>query len=233
MAIEVEIGKAASAQAGSSKNFPVEHDPVKPKEFRRILRLLRSDERAAQIAEFAVALPLLMVFVVGIFDFSSAYTLKQKLTNVARDAARVSAADPASDFGNSVPASIVDSYEVIYNYLLANQINPCGISMPTAPNPAGTLTWTITGTANGCPPGGIQIIINRGYFFPATQTGIPPAVTTCVQSQAPTTQTSVIATCVSIQYGYQWQFGRVSSLLGSTTALPTTINAIAVAMNEN
>ncbi len=59
-------------------------------------RLLRA-ERAAQIVEFAVALPLLVVFVVGIFDFSSAFTLKQRLTNIARDAARAAAADPVND----------------------------------------------------------------------------------------------------------------------------------------
>ena len=50
-------------------------------------RLARQDW-GAQMVEFAVALPLLVLFVVGIFDFSGAFTLKQKLTNVARDAAR-------------------------------------------------------------------------------------------------------------------------------------------------
>jgi Flp pilus assembly protein TadG len=37
---------------------------------------LRRHDHAAQLVEFAVALPLLVVFVVGIFDFSSAFTLK-------------------------------------------------------------------------------------------------------------------------------------------------------------
>ena len=54
-----------------------------------------SDESAAQIVEFAVSLPLLIFFVVGIFDFSNAVTLKQRLTNAARETARVAAADPA------------------------------------------------------------------------------------------------------------------------------------------
>jgi len=195
------------------------------------LRHLSRDDRAAQLAEFAMALPLLVVFVVGIFDFSSAYTLKQKLTNAARDAARAAAADPASDLGNSVPASIVDSFEVIDNYLLANQINPCGATLPGGPS--STLVWTITGSGSGCPPGGISIIINRGYYFPAGPNANTPAPTTCAQTQAPGSQTSVIATCVSITYGYQWQFGRVSSLLGSNAILPTSLTAVAVAMNEN
>ncbi|MFZ0759119.1 MAG: TadE family protein, partial [Candidatus Sulfotelmatobacter sp.] len=58
-----------------------------------------TDDRAAQIVEFALSLPLLVVFVVGIFDFSGALTLKQKLTNAAREGARVAAADPANDLG--------------------------------------------------------------------------------------------------------------------------------------
>jgi Flp pilus assembly protein TadG len=166
--------------------------------------------------------------VVGIFDFSSAYTLKQKLTNAAREAARVAAADPASDLGNNVPASISDAYQVIYNYLLANQINPCGMNMPAGPS--GTLTWTIVG--NPCGNGELTITINRGYYFQLQQTGNTPATAAC-QSQTGGTRPSVISTCVSIQYPYQWQFGRVASLLGGANTLPSPITAIAVAMNEN
>jgi len=193
------------------------------------LDLLKSDH-AAQIVEFAVALPLLVVFVVGIFDFSSAYTLKQKLTNIARDAARTAAADPASDLGNNVPASIVDAYGVINNYLLANRMNSCGATLPTSPT--SPLLWTISGT--GCTsPDSLTITINRGYYFPAVQSGSQPAPISCMQTQSPGAATSVIATCVSIQYGYQWQFGRAASLFGSTMVLPPTITAIAVSTNEN
>jgi len=49
----------------------------------RVAALARRDDRGSQMVEFAVTLPLLMVFVVGIFDFSGAFTLKQKLTNAA------------------------------------------------------------------------------------------------------------------------------------------------------
>ena len=71
------------------------------------------DDTAAQLVEFAVTLPLLVVFVVGIFDFSGAFTLKQKLTNVARDAARAAAADPASDLQSASPLSVNDAFQVV------------------------------------------------------------------------------------------------------------------------
>jgi Flp pilus assembly protein TadG len=185
------------------------------------------DDRASQLVEFAVALPLLVLFVVGIFDFSNAFTLKQKLTNVARDAARAAAADPANDLQSATPVSVIDAFQDIDNYLIANKINDCGIS-GSSPASAG-LTWTYTATT-GCPTGGLVITINRGYYFPSTST-TPPSWT-CT-SQGAGAGTAIIGTCVSIKYAYAWRFGRVASLLGATSTLPNAITVTAVTMNEN
>ncbi len=195
--------------------------------FRALRCLAGDDERAAQIVEFAVSLPLLVIFVVGIFDFSGAFTLKQKLTNVARDAARAAAADPASDLSVPKPVSVSDAFQMIDNYLIANQLSDCGIVQSTSPT---ALTWTSTGTSGGCPPGGLTIIINRGYYFPITGASQPAPNCT---SQAPGTLTAVVGTCVSIQYAYPWKFGRAASLLGRSTPLPPSIIAVGVALNEN
>lgn len=187
------------------------------------------DDRGAQLVEFAVTLPLMMVFVVGIFDFSGAFTLKQKLTNIARDAARAAAAEPASDLGNTttLPVSVSDSFQAVKNYLATNKINDCGIATPARST---GLTWKSTATGNGCVTPGLILTINRGYYFPQTGASLPSVSCT---SQPPAGQTAIIGTCVSIQYPYPWRFGRVASLLGSAVALPTEISATAVAMNEN
>ena len=189
------------------------------------------DERAAQIVEFAVALPLLVMFVVGIFDFSTAFTFKQRLTNMARDAAHVAAADPSTDLlgGTAFPISVADVAQIVDNYLTVNNINDCGLSSQTTPTNSG-LTWTINANGNGCPPAGLTVVVNRGYYFPATGSTPPPA--NC-QSQSPGSQVAVIGTCVSIQYPYPWKFGRVASLIGSRDTLPTQITAVGVSMNEN
>ena len=192
------------------------------------------DDRGAQIVEFAVSLPLLVLFVVGIFDFSNAFTLKQKLTNIARDAARVAAGEPASDLqspSTSAPASVMDAFQDIDNYLLANNINDCGIGLSNAPV---GMTWTSIAAGNGCPPGGLTIIINRGYYF-AASVATQPASTNCqsLPFGGGPTGTAIIGTCVSIRYGYPWRFGRVASLLGANTTLSSTISATAVSMNEN
>ncbi len=195
-----------------------------------LLRRAWQNDGAAQIVEFAVALPLLVLFVVGIFDFSSAFTLKQKLTNAARDAARNAAAGPANDLTQPelpIPVSVSDAFLVATSYLSANKISTCGI-LPNA-IPTG-LTWKFTGAAPGCPPAGITLTINRGYYFPSTGAGLPSV--DCTPQTVNPGQLAVVATCVSIQYGYRWQFGRVASLFGNST-LPSTLSAVAVAINEN
>lgn len=179
-----------------------------------------SGDCAAQIVEFAVSLPLLILFVVGIFDFSNAITLKQRLTNAAREAARVAAADPANDLGapsTPVPASIGDAFQVADNYLLAEKINDCGLSAAGAPTPTG-LTWTYTAAGGGCPGTGITLAINRG----------------CV-NQIPTTPgtLNLIGTCVTITYAYKWQFNNVAATFGWTSPGLNTMTVTAAAFNEN
>lgn len=194
----------------------------------RIKSAWRNDD-AAQLVEFAVSLPLLVLFVVGIFDFSNAFTLKQKLTNVARDAARTAAAEPSSDLQSALPMSVVDAFQNIDNYLLANHLSDCGVALVGPFGPP--LTWKYQGSASACPPGGLTIIINRGYFFPAT--GTAPLTQDCTTPTDPGSLTALVSTCVSIQYAYPWKFARVATLIGATSTLPNMITATAVAMNEN
>ncbi len=187
----------------------------------RWLSALRIDDRASQIVEFAVSLPLLVVIVVGIFDFSGAFTLKQKLTNAAREAARAAAAGPASDLANpssptGVPASVNDAFWIVDNYLNSQQINDCGLSGVTAT--AAQLTWTYTANGNSCPGNGVTLTINRG----------------CVTKSAGGTAVNVVGTCVSIKYPYKWRFNSVITLLVPATYQGVTnLSGTAAAMNEN
>jgi len=192
------------------------------------------DEHAAQLVEFAVSLPLLVLFVVGIFDFSGAFTLKQKLTNVAREASRIAAADPANDLGSTftagtAPISVVDAFKVVKNYLTVNHLYDCGVTAGSV-SPLGSLTWRYKVTPTSGSPCGITLTINRGYVFPANST--TPPLPSCA-SQTVTSQTAIVGTCVSIEYAYAWKFGRVSTYFGPSTSLPAQIGGVAVAMNEN
>jgi Flp pilus assembly protein TadG len=194
-----------------------------------------SDEGATQIAEFALSLPLLVVFVVGIFDFSGALSLKQKLTNAAREGARVAAADPANDLGNTsgVPVSVADAFYVVDNYLISEKINDCGLSASPPANSGGALTWSSNSASNGCPGFGLTLTINRGYYFP--QTGSTPPSTPCTPATLPNGQTAIIGTCVEIQYAYKWRFNSVITLLvpSATYASVSYITTTATAANQN
>jgi hypothetical protein len=185
-------------------------------------RRLWAGESASQIVEFAVALPLLVVFVVGIFDFSGAFTLKQKLANAAREGARAAAAGPANDLSapatsSGVPASVTDAFAVVDHYLTSEQINDCGISLTSFTNTG--LSWLFTATGNGCPGNGLQIRINRG----------------CSTVQAVgATAVNVVGTCVNIKYSYQWRFNSVITLIVPATYKGVTdLSGSAAALNEN
>jgi Flp pilus assembly protein TadG len=189
----------------------------------RAFRRVWADDHASKIVEFALSLPLLVLFVVGIFDFSGAISLKQKLTNAAREGARVAAADPANDLGNTsgVPVSVLDAFYVVDNYLISEKLNDCGLGTPDLPTQTGgTLTWV--STATGCPGGGpsgtLTLTINRGCVTPQTING---------------NSVNLVGTCVTILYPYKWQYSSVAGLLGMTFIGPTGITTSAAAFNEN
>jgi Flp pilus assembly protein TadG len=179
------------------------------------------DEAASQIVEFALSLPLLVLFVVGIFDFSNAISLKQKLTNATREAARVAAADPANDLGGSasIPTSVSDAFWVVDNYLVSEKMGDCGLKgLPPSKSP-NTLTW-VSSVNTSAPCGATSpliLTINRACIMQTTINGT----------------VKLVATCVSLQYPYTWQFGGVSGLVGGRFFGPTNITVTATAYNEN
>jgi Flp pilus assembly protein TadG len=183
-------------------------------------RRLWQDQQASQIAEFAVSLPLLVVFVVGIFDFSGAFSLKQKLANAAREGARAAAADPANDLAGTlsggVPVSVSDAWQVVDNYLVAQSVNDCGLSGKT-PTQGSGLTWSATSKGT-CPGSGITFTVNRGCVNQQNLAGVA---------------TNLVETCVTISYPYAWRFNSVSALFGNGVVGPTMITTTAVAYNEN
>src|ERR1700732_2198733 len=123
---------------------------------RHTVSLLREVQGAA-LLEFAIVLPLLMVFVVGIFDFSGAFNQKQKIEQAAQEGAIIAGAQPMSDIqtSNPVPDSLKPVVTAVFNSLASSGVLPnAGLSCtpppptPTRPKPPG-LTWTYT--IAGCP----------------------------------------------------------------------------------
>ena len=107
--------------------------PVEKKSFRRQIgkakAALLTDTSGSQLLEFAVALPLLVVFVVGIFDFGGAFNLKQMLNNIAREGARFASSLPTNDLDAiGTPPSVTAVRDLVVSHLQMARLNDCGLA---------------------------------------------------------------------------------------------------------
>ncbi len=186
----------------------------------RIGRLAGTE--GSQLMEFAVVLPLLVVFVVGIFDFGAAFNLKQKLNNAAREGARFASSLPTNDLDRSggcgAPTSVCSVRDLVDSYLVGGRLNDCGLN-GTSAIPTAAMTWAFSASAPGC-PGPLTLTIERGYSFQETVAGAAGPI-------------NVMSTRVSIKYPYAWHFNRVIQLLvpGASYAGVTLISTDATAPN--
>jgi Flp pilus assembly protein TadG len=181
-------------------------------------RLLRATDAAAVI-EFAVALPLLIVLVVGIFDFGGAFNLKQELNNAAREGARFGGAQPTNDISttNLKPPSVDAIRFLVDSYLQTAHINDCGLSAIAEPSQGGGIAW-VYNASTGC-PGALTLTISRAVPVQVTVGGAT---------------VTMLCTTVNISYPYQWHFNNVIQLLipGANYTLGNIqSNATAVNMN--
>jgi Flp pilus assembly protein TadG len=179
---------------------------------------LRATDAAALI-EFAVALPLLVVLVVGIFDFGGAFNLKQELSNAAREGARFGATQPTNDLGLAQPPSVNAVRYLVDSYLQTAHINDCGLSSDSTTSWAfagGNLDWHFTATANGC-----TMTMDVVREVPVQMTIGGATVNT-------------LCTAVQISHPYQWHFNNVIQLLvpGANYSLGN-IQGNATAINMN
>lgn len=180
---------------------------------------------ASSLAEFAIALPLLVVLVVGIFDFGGAFNAKQELNNAMREGARFAAAQPTNDLANSGTPPSVDAVRVIVDsYLRAERLADCGLDSATG-TLTGTQTWTFT-TTGGC-LGTLTLTVVRGFpdcSLLATSYGTPNPITV-----------NMPCTRLQISYPYQWHFNSVIRLIvpGATYGPLLQIQTDATAPNMN
>jgi hypothetical protein len=183
-------------------------------------------ERAAALAEFAISLPLLVVLVVGIFDFGAAFNTKQELNNALREGARFGSTQPTNDLGNAEcgtspgpPCSVQAIMLVVDAYMVNARINDCGLASATGASGGAVGLWVYNSTGGGC-PGNLQLKICRS--------GV-----NCAQSAPINGGTiTVLTTQLQISYPYQWHFNNVLQLLipGASLGL-TNITTQATVVN--
>src|SRR5712692_6805987 len=173
--------------------------------------LVRGAE-GAQLLEFALVLPMLLVIVFGAADFGAAWALKDKLSNAARDAARI-AASQTNDLnsGKNPPDSVTALRYVVANYLTNAKVSTCPDSGWTFAS-AGTFAWQYTSGSTGC--GAFLLKIERGYTFLSGTTTIP-------------------ATRVTLTYPLTWNIGRLMKLMIPASTLGNSVNITTAVVMQN
>jgi Flp pilus assembly protein TadG len=175
---------------------------------------IRREAQGSALLEFAIILPLLVVFVVGIYDFSGAFSQKQKIEQAAQEGAIIAGAQPMSDIASPTsPSSLQPVVTAIFNSLVGSGVLANGACTPpgTPSGPAG-LAWTYT--ISGCPDN-LVVTIDRGWV---SAPGPPVAV----------------GTAVTVTYPYHWRFNRVIQLLmpGANYAAITQVTESATVHNQ-
>ena len=174
----------------------------------RLWRRFRTTE-GSELFEFAMALPLLLVLVVGIIDFAQAYNTKHVTSNAAREAARLISSTPLSDSacptawtinspGTGTPCAITATAKTVSNYL-----TDAGLSQGACLNTASAtfssvLTWTYS-----C--NNVKLVIYKAYQAPNPYDSTQP----------------IFSTKVTLSYPYTFMFGRIIGLLVPGATGPT------------
>jgi len=191
---------------------------------RRLLAGSTSGSEGSALVEFAIALPLLVVFVVGIYDFGGAFNEKQKIEQAAQEGAIVAGAQPMSDIynGNADPASLHAVVNAVFNSLQGSNVLSGGTlcNAPGVAAPNAGVSWTYT--ISGCPDT-LIVTINRGVIN-----------ANCNQASANGQPIACVGTSVTVQYPYQWRFNSVIQVLlpGAQYAATTTLSETATVHNQ-
>ncbi|HKT12286.1 MAG TPA: TadE/TadG family type IV pilus assembly protein [Terriglobia bacterium] len=146
---------------------------------------------AAELLEFALALPIILVMVVGLLDFAHAYSLKQKLANAAREGARMGGSESVLDTTQSSPASVQSIKDDVTTYLQNAGVDTSFIASSMSWTPSPTSVGTYYTTSGGTNYG---LKIERNVLITYTDPNNATLVT-------------VPSTRVTLYYPYDWTFG--------------------------
>lgn len=191
----------------NSNSLPQRDSVARASAGMRLLRVLAGTE-GAQIVEFSLVLPLLLVFAVGIIQFASAFNLKQKEANAAREGVRVMVSNILADSScSSGYCSVQAAASAMANYMTNAGVDSSCIN-PASPSTSGPPTWTYK-----CK--GITLTIYNQYVY--TPPGGSP----------------VTGTQVTVTYPFNWFFNDIIRLLvpGSRLSVPNSLTETAVMQN--
>ena len=119
------------------------------------------EERGTSIVEFALVLPLLILFVFGIVEFGIAFYDKAMLTNASREGARAGIVFNVDGNGDWLFVGDAKISDTVNNYLSSYLIT---FSSPTNANVSTTLTLN-PDTGRYSPGGQLRVDVTYAYTY--------------------------------------------------------------------
>jgi len=110
------------------------------------LRKLFASDRASEIAEAALVLPLAFMILLGIYWFGRAFNIYATLNHAAREGARAAAAQTCASCGNGPNGNVAN---IVTQAMQASSVDPGQIKLYT-PNPAPN--FCTLGPVGSCQP---------------------------------------------------------------------------------
>lgn len=167
-----------------------------------IRRNARKTQAGSELVEFALLMPLLLLLVAGVWDFGSAFLMKDRMTNAAREGARVSVSMPvnSTDCQSSLPCPLVAAADEVRQYM-TNAGHDATCIQPLQPR-----SFTAPARVEYTCQSGIALEIDRG--------------TTIVSAGG-----SVSATRVTLTFPLRWTLLRwlLGGVLPQTTTTTVTM----------
>jgi Flp pilus assembly protein TadG len=133
-----------------------------------VIRELLGDDRASEIAEAALVLPLAFMILLGIYWFGRAFNTYATINQAARAGARVAVAQSCGNCGNAAPSTATIAGAVTGS-LQASSVDPGQIKSYTP-----TLNFCSGSKATNCnTSGNIYICSNVQLDIPPSSGGAP------------------------------------------------------------
>jgi Flp pilus assembly protein TadG len=156
-------------------------------------------ESGSQLFEFAMAVPILFFLLVGVWDLGAGFALKQKLTNSAREGARIVSSTPSNSVdssGNScspAPCNIQTAVAAVVQYMDKDGLDASCINSATPKAATSGNGWVYSCSK-------ITLEIDRG------STDLQPYITVTLPGGS---VTAVPVTIVKLTYPVSWTGGQL------------------------
>lgn len=184
------------------------------------MKILKTDSSGQTLVEFALLMPILLVFVFGIVDFTRAIYYKEVITNLAGEGSAAASRENPTYFAQTVTATMADAD-------LNMSANGCVIiTAVSAGNTTGTYNVTAQAISSPCNSASSKI----GCYPPPSSCGaatIPSLVQQVLYQASNNPKSSTLYVAATEVYYKFTPITPVGYFLHNSSLLPTQLYAVA------